>query len=113
MQYAVLSLEMWSRYLLMGGNFLFDALAVRIMDPVKPFFWFVSDFSFFIAQHSLPARREMHHVGGKIPVPQSIVRTTSCQCVALFAFFQRFLCMLVGQLSTYPRYLYRKINRLR
>src|SRR5258708_36045615 len=98
---------------MMRRNFLCDALAVSIMDPVKPFLSFVSDFSFFIARHSLPTRREMHHVGRKIPVPHSIVRTTSCQCVALFAFFQRFLCMLVGQLSTYPRYLYRKINRLR
>ena len=56
MQHAVLALEMRSRSLLMSRNFLFDALPVRIMDPVKPFFWFVPDFSFFIAQHSLPTR---------------------------------------------------------
>ena len=55
----------------------------------------------------------MHSVGRKIPVPQSIVRTTSRQCVTLFALFQRFLCMLVRQLSAYPRYRDGKINRLR
>src|SRR5437660_6997832 len=113
MQHPVFALKMWSQSLLMSRNFLFDALPVRIMDPVKPFFWFVPDFSFFIAQHSLPTRREMHNVGRKIPVPQSIVRTTSRQCVTLFAFFQRFLCKLVRQLSTYSRYRDRKINRLR
>src|SRR5216684_5087116 len=79
MQHAVLTLEMRSHSLLMGGNLLFDSFSIRVMDPVKPFFRSVPDFSFFIAQHGLPTRGEMHNVGRKTPVPQAIVGATSRQ----------------------------------
>ena len=69
MQHAMLALEMRSQSLLMGGNLLFDSFSIRVMDPLKPFFRPVSDFTFLIPQHGLPAGGEMYNVGRKIPVP--------------------------------------------
>src|SRR3979411_1979888 len=82
MQHAVFPLEMRGQSLLMGGNLLFDSFSIRVMDPVKPFFRSVPDFSFLIAQHGLPTSGEMHNVGRKIPVPQAIVGATSRQGIA-------------------------------
>src|ERR1700681_487060 len=87
-QHAVLTLEMQSQSLLMGGNVPLESFSIRVMDPVEPFLRSVSDFSFLVPQHGLPTRREMHNVSRKIPVPQAIVRATCRQRVALFAFLQ-------------------------
>src|ERR1700745_3468443 len=94
MQDPVLTLEMRSQSLFMGCDLLFDALAIRVMDPVKPFFGLVSDLVFLIAQHSLPARREMNNIGRQIPVPQAIVGAASSQGVAFFTFLQCLLRLL-------------------
>src|SRR5260370_25809611 len=95
MQHAVLTLEMRGQSLLMGGNLLFDSFSIRIMDPVKPFFRSVSDFSFLVAQHGLPASGEMHNVGRKTPIPQANAGATSRQGIALFTFLQRLLRLFV------------------
>src|SRR5258708_28922009 len=100
-QHAVFTLEVRSQAFLMGGNFLFDPLSIRIMYPVKPFLRFVSNFPFLMAQHGLPARREMHDISRQIPVPQPIIGPTSRQGIALLALLQPFLRMLLRQLSTY------------
>src|SRR2546427_12072807 len=100
MQHAVFTLEMRSQSLLMGGNHLFDSFSVRVMDPVKPFFRSVSDFTFLIAQHCLPTRGEMYNVGRKTPVPQSVVGAPNRYGIALFTVLQRRLPVLVGQLRS-------------
>ncbi len=91
MQHAVLSLEMRSQAFLMGGNLLFDSFPIRVMDPLKPFFRSVPDFTFLITQHGFPARGKMHNIGRQIPVPQAVVGAASCQRIALFTFLQRLL----------------------
>src|SRR5258708_14299720 len=113
MQHAVLALEMGSQSLLMGGNLFLDSFSIRVMDPVKPFFGFFSDFSIFIAQHGLPTRREVNDIGRNIPVPKAIVGATSCQSVALFAFLQSFPSLFVRQLDAYPLHLNWKFYRPR
>src|SRR5258708_18336651 len=94
-QNTMLTLEVRSQAFLMGGNLLFDSFSIRVMDPLKPFFRSVPDFTLLIAQHRFPTRREMDHVGRQTPIPKAIVGATSRQGIALFTFLQRFLRMFV------------------
>src|SRR5207302_2071265 len=77
MQYAMLAFEMRSQAFLMGGNLLFDAFSIRVMYPLKPFFRAVPNLGFLIAQHGLPARREVHNIGRQIPIPKAIIGAAS------------------------------------
>src|SRR5258707_310511 len=92
---------MGSQSLLMGGDLFLDSFSIRVMDPVKPFFGFFSDFSIFIPQHGLPTRREVNGIGRNIPVPKAIVGATSRQSVALFALLQSIPRLVVRQLAAY------------
>src|SRR5258708_685131 len=94
-QHSVFTLEVRGKAFLMGGNFLFDPLSIRVMYPVNPFLRFVSNFSFLMAQHGLPAGREMLDISRQIPVPQPIIGPTSRQGIALLALLQRFLRMFL------------------
>src|SRR5712672_4073031 len=87
-QHTLLALEMRRQSFSMGSEFVFDTFSIRIMYAVKPFFQFVPDFAFVVAQHGFPARREIHDVGQQIPVPEAVVGASSRQRIAFFTLSQ-------------------------
>src|SRR6266481_6082135 len=94
-EHAVLTLELGRQSPLMGRNFFFHAISVRIMDAAKPFFRLVPNFIFPVTQHVLPAGREIDDTGLHIPVPQAIVGAPGRQRISLFTLPQCLLRTLV------------------
>src|SRR5258708_39657209 len=87
----------------MGSEFVFDTFSIRIMYAVEPFFQFVADFVFVIAQHGFPARGEIHDVAQQIPVPKAVVCASSRQRVPFFTLSQGLMPSLEEQLGVYAR----------
>src|SRR5437660_409951 len=68
-----------------------DFVDILRVNAFQPLLWAVCDLSLLITEHGLPATREIDLVGFQIPIPQSVVGTTSGQGVTFLAPPERFL----------------------
>ncbi len=67
------------------GHLRLHALHVVRVDPAHPLYGRAPDLVLLVAEHLLPAGREVHLVGLEVPVPEPVVGTPHSQSVALLA----------------------------
>ena len=70
----------------MSRRTLLDVVGV---DAAEPLVGLVADLALVVAEHRLPARREVDLVGAEVPVPQPVVGAAHRERVALLALAQR------------------------
>jgi hypothetical protein len=80
---AVLELEVLGRALHMGLERLAERRAVIGMDAAQPFPARVADLVVLVAEHRLPAGREVEPVGVHVPVPQAVIGALERERVTL------------------------------
>ena len=61
---------------------------ILVMDPEEPLVGAVADLRFLAPVHGFPASTKIDRVALEVPVPQSIVGSTSSERMALLAFAQ-------------------------
>jgi len=69
----------------MGREARFQAFSIIGMHAIDPFSQRRADILFGVAQHRLPARREVRLIVTQIPFPQPIVGAARGQGIALLA----------------------------
>ena len=69
----------------MRGNLRAYTLAIIGMDMAEPLFRSRPLFALRVAEHMVPARREVDFAGHQIPVPEAVVRASRRQGIALLA----------------------------
>jgi hypothetical protein len=111
MQHPVLAFEVVTSVAEVGCQLASDARGVGRVQSIEPFIRTGTDFRFRVPQHRLPARRPVHFVGGKIPVPEPVVCPTHGKRVPLLAHAQILHRPFSRQMRGDPRRRDREINR--
>jgi len=76
----------------MGSELVCDTFSIRVMYPVKPFFQFVTDFAFVIANMDFQRVEKYIDVGQQIPVPKPSWRPRAAKRIAFFTLSQCSCC---------------------